>query len=70
MSPLAAVAFITGSLPGAPYRVGQAAPGYPVRIPQRRLGTEWRILYRIDESKHAVIVQDIQHRSTAYRRLN
>jgi hypothetical protein len=28
----------------------------------------WRVLYRIDESKHAVIVQDIQHRSTAYRR--
>jgi mRNA-degrading endonuclease RelE of RelBE toxin-antitoxin system len=26
------------------------------------------VLYRIDESKHAVIVQDIQHRSTAYRR--
>jgi mRNA interferase RelE/StbE len=32
-----------------------------------RLGTQWRVLYRIDESKHAVIVQDIQHRSTAYR---
>ena len=26
------------------------------------------MLYRIDESKHAVIVQDIQHRSSAYRR--
>jgi len=33
-----------------------------------RLGSEWGVLYRIDESKHAVIVQDIQHRSTAYRR--
>jgi mRNA-degrading endonuclease RelE of RelBE toxin-antitoxin system len=29
---------------------------------------QWRVLYRIDESKHAVIVQDIQHRSSAYRR--
>jgi mRNA-degrading endonuclease RelE of RelBE toxin-antitoxin system len=26
------------------------------------------VLYRIGESKHAVIVQDIQHRSSAYRR--
>ena len=33
-----------------------------------RLGTQWRVLYRVDESKHAVIVQDIQHRSTTYRR--
>jgi mRNA interferase RelE/StbE len=33
-----------------------------------RLGTQWRVLYRIDESKHAVIVQDIQHRSSARRR--
>jgi len=32
-----------------------------------RLGTEWRVLYRIDESKHAVILQDVQHRSAAYR---
>ena len=31
-----------------------------------RLGTEWRVLYRFDESKHAAIVQDMQHRSTAY----
>jgi mRNA-degrading endonuclease RelE of RelBE toxin-antitoxin system len=29
---------------------------------------QWRVLYRIDESKHAVIVQDIQHRSSAHRR--
>jgi mRNA interferase RelE/StbE len=33
-----------------------------------RLGAQWRVLYRIDESKHAVIVQDNQHRSSAYRR--
>jgi mRNA-degrading endonuclease RelE of RelBE toxin-antitoxin system len=26
------------------------------------------VLYRIDESKHTVIVQDIQHRSVSYRR--
>ncbi len=33
-----------------------------------RLGTKWRVLYRIDESKRVVVVLDIQHRSDAYRR--
>jgi mRNA interferase RelE/StbE len=63
----AAVEFITGRLLEAPYRVGK-----PLREPlsgfhSARLGTQWRVVYRIDESKHAVIVQDIQHRSAAYR---
>ena len=64
----AAVEFITGPLLESPYRVGK-----PLRAPltgtrSARLGTDWRVLYRIDESKHAVIVQDIQPRSSAYRR--
>jgi mRNA-degrading endonuclease RelE of RelBE toxin-antitoxin system len=33
-----------------------------------RLGIQCRVICRIDESKHAVLVEDIQHRSTAYRR--
>ena len=64
----AAVEFITGPLLVAPYRVGKplrdALPAF--KAPGSVL--EWRVLYRIDESKHAVIVQDIQHRSSAYRR--
>jgi hypothetical protein len=32
-----------------------------------RLGAQWCVLRRIDESKHAVIVQDIQRRSAAHR---
>jgi len=32
-----------------------------------RLGTQWRVLYRIDESKRVEIVQDVQHRASAYR---
>jgi mRNA interferase RelE/StbE len=39
-----------------------------VGLHSARLGTEWRVLYRIDEAKHLVVVQDIQHRSIAYRR--
>jgi mRNA interferase RelE/StbE len=63
----AAVEFVTGPLLEAPYRVGKplrdALHGYH----SARLGTQWRVLYRIDEPKRVVIVQDIQHRSAVYR---
>jgi mRNA interferase RelE/StbE len=64
----AAVEFITGSLLEAPYRVGQPLRDKLAGFHSARLGTQWRVLYRIDESKRTVIVQDIRHRSTAYRR--
>jgi mRNA interferase RelE/StbE len=63
----AAVEFVTGPLLAAPYRVGKPLRDKLTGFHSARLGTEWRVLYRIDESKRAVIVQDIQHRSTAYR---
>jgi mRNA interferase RelE/StbE len=63
----AAVEFITGPLPDAPYRVGKPLRDALSGFHSARLGTQWRVIYRIDESKHAVIVQDIQHRSTSYR---
>jgi mRNA interferase RelE/StbE len=61
----AAVEFITGPLLQAPYRVGKPLRHKLSGFHSARLGTQWRVLYRIGESKHAVIVQDIQHRSTA-----
>ena len=64
----AAVEFITGPLLEAPFRVGKPLRGKLAGFHSARLGTQRRVLYRIDESKHAVIVQDIQHRSVAYRR--
>lgn len=64
----AAVEFITGPLLAAPYRIGKPLRDALGGIHSARLGSEWRVLYRIDESKHTVIVQDIQHRSIAYRR--
>ncbi|MGH3410241.1 MAG: type II toxin-antitoxin system RelE family toxin [Streptosporangiaceae bacterium] len=64
----AAVEFITGPLLVAPYRVGKPLRDALSGLHSARVGTQWRVLYRIDESKHAVIVQDIQRRSTAYRR--
>ena len=62
------VEFITGPLLAAPYRVGKPLRNSLSGFHSARLGTQWRVLYRIDESKHSVIVQDIQRRSTAYRR--
>jgi mRNA interferase RelE/StbE len=64
----AAVEFITGPLLQAPYRVGKPLRDALSGFHSARLGTKWRVLYRIDESRHAVIAADIQQRSTAYRR--
>ncbi len=63
----AAVEFITGPLLDAPYRIGKPLRDALAGFHCARLGARWRVIYRIDESKHAVIVQDIQHRSTVYR---
>jgi mRNA interferase RelE/StbE len=52
----------------APHRVGKPLRDTLSGFHSARLSSQWRALYRIDESKHAVIMQDIQHRSTAYRR--
>jgi len=64
----AAVEVITGPLREAPYRAGRPLRDALSGFRSARLGTQWRVLYRIGESKHAVIVQDIQHRSSAHRR--
>lgn len=63
----AAIEFITGPLLEAPNRVGQPLRDRLAGFHSARLGTQWRVIYRIDEAKHAVIVQDIQHRASAYR---
>ena len=64
----AAVEFITGPLLEAPYRVGKPLRDKLAGFHSARLSTQWRVVYRIGESKRAVIVQDVQHRSAAYRR--
>jgi mRNA interferase RelE/StbE len=63
----AAVEFITGPLLEIPRRIGKPLRDELMGLYSARLGTQWRVVYRIDESKHTVIVEDIQHRSTAYR---
>lgn len=63
----AAVELITGVLLESPRRVGKPLRDALVGIYSARIGRQWRILYEIDEHNHAVIVLDIQHRSTVYR---
>ena len=63
----AAVEFITGPLLEAPCRVGKPLRDKLTGFHSAWLGTQWRVLYRIDESKRVVVVQDIQDRGTAYR---
>jgi mRNA-degrading endonuclease RelE of RelBE toxin-antitoxin system len=64
----AAVEFITGPLLDNPRRIGKPLREELAGLWSARLGTEWRVVYRIDESKRSVVVEDIQHRSTVYRR--
>lgn len=62
----AAAEFITGTLLDNPRRVGKPLGEELAGIYSARLGRSWRVLYEIDDSRHAVIVLDIRHRSTAY----
>ena len=63
----AAVDFITGPLPDNPQRVGRALTDELAGIYNARLGRNWRVLYEIDDSLHAVVVLDIRPSSGAYR---
>jgi mRNA interferase RelE/StbE len=64
----AAAEFITGPLLDDPRRVGKPLGAELAGIYSARLSREWLVLYEIDDAKHVVIVLDIRHRSTAYRR--
>lgn len=63
----AAVEFITGPLLTNPQRVGQPLGEELAGIYSARLGRSWRVLYEIDDTRHAVIVLDVRPRSAAYR---
>ena len=64
----AAVEFITGPLLDNPRRIGKPLREELAGLWSARLGPEWRVVYQIDESRRSVVVEDIQHRSTVYRR--
>lgn len=64
----AAIEFLTGSLVAAPQKVGKPLRFDLVGVWSARRGT-YRVLYRIDEQAHEVIVLRVEHRRDAYRPL-
>jgi mRNA interferase RelE/StbE len=65
------VAFAAWELMSGPLRHRSHIVGAPLRPPfeglwRARRG-EYRVRYRIDETKHEVVVLDIDHRRAAYR---
>ena len=56
----APVEFITGPLLDVPRRIGKPLRDELRGLYSAGLGTQWRVVYRIDESKHTVTVEDIR----------
>jgi mRNA interferase RelE/StbE len=62
----AAWELITGALADDPWRIGKPLHEPYEGLHAARRGT-YRILYKIDEGKHAVEIRSIRHRADAYR---
>lgn len=62
----AVIEFLTGALLENPRRVGKALRRELSGIHSARRGT-YRVLYRINEEKHEVVILRIEHRRDAYR---
>ena len=62
----AVIDFITGSLIDNPRRVGRELRNELAGIHSARRGT-FRVLYRIDEDRHEVVVLRVDHRRDVYR---
>ncbi len=62
----AAAEFVYGSLAGSPHRVGK-----PLRLGLEGLHSarrgDYRVIYRIDDTRRFVTVMAIEHRSDVYR---
>ncbi|MFN7149560.1 MAG: type II toxin-antitoxin system RelE family toxin [Microthrixaceae bacterium] len=62
----AVVEFLTGALIESPRRVGKPLRGDLSGIHSARRGT-YRVLYRINEQDHEVVVLRVDHRRAVYR---
>jgi mRNA-degrading endonuclease RelE of RelBE toxin-antitoxin system len=62
----AAWELISGALAAEPWRVGKPLHEPYEGLHVARRGT-YRIVYKIDEDKHAIEIRSIRHRSDAYR---
>ncbi len=62
----AVIEFVTGSLLERPRVVGKPLRGELAGIWSARRGT-YRVLYRVLEESHEVVILSVQHRRDAYR---
>lgn len=62
----AVIEFLTGALIENPRRVGKPLRGDLAGIHSARRGT-YRVLYRINDERHEVVVVRIDHRREVYR---
>lgn len=62
----AVIEFLTGALIENPQRVGKPLRGDLAAIQSARRGT-YRVLYRVNEDRHEVVVLRVEHRIDAYR---
>lgn len=63
----AVIEFLTGALIENPHRVGKPLRGELAGIYSARRGT-YRVLYRINDQAHEVVVLRIEHRRGVYSR--
>jgi mRNA-degrading endonuclease RelE of RelBE toxin-antitoxin system len=63
---VAVIALITGDLVAAPHRVGKPLRRELEGLWVARRGT-FRVVYRIDEENHEVVVLRVDHRRDVYR---
>lgn len=63
---VAVIGFVTGSLLDEPRRVGRELRRELAGVWAARRGT-YRVLYRIDDTRHEVTVVRIDHRRNVYR---
>lgn len=64
----AVIDFLTTALVASPYRVGRQLRDDLAGIWAARRGT-YRVLYRINDDRHEVVVLRVEHRRDAYRPL-
>lgn len=62
----AALELIMGGLRDDPHRVGRPLQPPLDGVWSARRAT-YRVLYRIDDANHTVVIESIRHRRTAYR---
>ena len=64
---VAVTEFITGQLADNPYRLSKPLRREPASYRAARRG-DYRVLFRIDDNAHAIVIIAVNHRAHIYRR--